>query len=201
MGEPVERAAGAGPVFVDPSGRRRRTVARAGVGIAGLLVLYAVAMVVLALLGVRVDAPGLPSLSNVPSLVGGSSAGDPGTRQSSGGANTPTTPASRPISTGPTGTSAPTSPVTRAPSSPSPTIATATPHAETVHPTTVATPAAVATATATPTSPTRGKSAAAPGATHRATPTTGGQSTTRPSPHSGGKSASAPRPTAHPTHP
>lgn len=56
------------PVFVDPSGRRSRRVRRAAWLLIALGCLYAVLLVIFALTGVRVDAPGLPLVEKIPHI-------------------------------------------------------------------------------------------------------------------------------------
>lgn len=67
------RFAAPDPVFVDPSGRRRRLITRMGIGISLLGAAYGMALLVLTLVGVHVQAPGLPFLEHLPRVSSGRS--------------------------------------------------------------------------------------------------------------------------------
>lgn len=60
---PSLRQSARGPVFVDDSGRRHRWARRAGVTIVALGATYAAVLVVAALIGIPLNAPGLPFLT------------------------------------------------------------------------------------------------------------------------------------------
>jgi hypothetical protein len=152
-----------GPVFVDHSGRRHRTVRRVGVFLALLGVAYGALLMVLTATGAHIDAPGLPFLEHLPQVLTGRSANPP--------------------ASGPTSAATPTPGVTGSPMAAAQQSSAATPSASapTTHgksqQTASATPSATPTLMQTPTPPgkptsrpsatARGKSTSAPGAVHR----------------------------------
>lgn len=181
----------AGPVFVDGSGRRRRLVKRLGVTVAVLGVAYGALLVVLAVVGVRIDAPGLPLIEHAPKTVARPPANPQGVPGSTTDALVPTPPT--PNRAVPHKAGAPRAVATAAamPNPAAPARAQSTPAAQAAG----ASPSAHASPTATASTKARGKSASAPGATHRATPTKGKSSTaTR------GKSSTAPGAARRTTH-
>lgn len=62
------------PVFVDRSGGRRRIVGRIGIGVALLGAAYGAVLVVLALVGTQMGAPGQPLFDHLPRVMSGQSA-------------------------------------------------------------------------------------------------------------------------------
>ena len=178
-----------GPVFVDESGRRRRLVVRVGIAIVVAALLYALTMIVLAFLGVRVDAPGFPALEKVPHLIGRSAPGD---SDHSPAPTSPSPTASAPAATRPVTTTTSVAPAPQASASAHPHAAAPTGRPGATVPGVVAvptpaaapTPAAVPThgsrPTAAPSLPATSHKSTAPGATQRATPAPGVRSTAAP---------------------
>lgn len=179
--ETLESAGGPppGPVFVDQSGRRHKWAVRIGIALAALAAAYGVTLIVFALAGVDVDAPGLPFVEKV-------------TRQHADD------PADKGDPVPPTQTDAATSRPTDAPSSAVPQDGATSSVGTT--PGAVSTRGATPTATAATTAP--GKSGTAPGATQRATPTpkvkATGKPMAKPTTAQSGKPTARPTRTAHP---
>lgn len=68
---PEVRFVGPTPVFVDHHGGRRRIVGRIGVGVSLLAAAYGAVLVMLTVMGIRVDAPTLPLFDHLPRVASG----------------------------------------------------------------------------------------------------------------------------------
>lgn len=197
---------GAAPVFVDASGRRRRLVGRLAAGFALLGLGYAATLVLLALAGVHISAPGLPLVEHAPRLARVPAEGPTSAAGPTATRTTPRPSPSRvvalarrvpaPVAASATDASlTDASPTVRTPSSDAvsqtathttpqsaPVSASASPAA--ASPTAAASPSATAPATASPTAVSsgaiHGKSATAPGASNRPTASAKGKSTSAP---------------------
>ena len=176
----------AGPVFVDRSGRRLRLIGRAGVVVALLGAAYAGTLVVLSLTGAHIDAPGLPHTEQASRLL----RSEPRASHRSPAATGTAAPRSAAVAPAVADLGVAESPAVAAPAAAADeptTQAPSTSAVPTAGPTAASTPSPTAVPTATSTA--QGRSATAPGASHRATPTPGAGRT---------DATGQARPTAHP---
>lgn len=181
---PVTTSNAGAPVFVDPSGRRRRLVRRLGMTVVALLLGYAALLVVLTVNGVHVSAPGLPLLEK-PLHVSAPATQHQGAHVDGDSDRFTSGPATAPASTTPPSGSASVGGASHVPSAPPGAVPTR--HASSGPartPSAAATPAGPTSSAPVPATPTRtaqptpsaaatpahGNSTSAPGATKRPTP-------------------------------